>query len=277
VKPRLLVCAALVAAALALPAAASAATDFVTIQQAAFGPPKVAALVGDTVSWHNGSLRDHTVTTADGSFGSNGHIVPGGGYQAVFNTAGAHPYYCQLHAGMTGEVDVYPLLLSVPSSAVAPGEPIQLSGRAAAGTSSVRIERDSGSGFVPVATAAVDGGGNFQASVPATTSALFRAVGAAGASQSVQVVVVDRQVSLRAGRRTGVLVHVTPPDRGATVVLQVWLRERFGWFPVSSRRLDRTSSAKFPLRYRGRRARAVLVLPDGFTPVAMSAPLRLPR
>ena len=267
---------AVLGAALALPSGASAATDFVSIQQAAFGPPRVAALIGDTVSWHNSSLRDHTVTTADGSFGSNGHIVPGGGYSAVFNTAGAHPYYCSLHVGMTGEVHVYPLLLAGPAQAVAPGQPIQFSGRAAAGISTVQIEQDSGSAFVPVATAAVDGNGDFQASVPATTSALFRAVGAAGASESLQVVVVDRSVSLRVVRGA-VRVHVTPPDAGATVVLQVWLRERFGWFPVSARRLSHSSSADFPLRYKGRRARAVLELPDGFTPVAMSAPLRLPR
>ena len=72
-------------------------------------------------------------------------------------------------------------------------------------------------------------------------------------------------------------MHVDPVDPGATVVLQLKLRERFGWFPVAQRKLDRHSNALFPIRRPGRRARAVLVLPDGYTPVAMSNALRLPR
>ena len=102
-------------------------------------------------------------------------------------------------------------------------------------------------------------------------------MGTGGTSQSVQVVVVDRQVSLRVVKHSLLQVRVTPPDPGATVVLQVWLRERFGWFPVSARKLDRRSSALFPIHHPGRRSRAVLVLPDGFTPVAMSSPLRPPK
>jgi hypothetical protein len=92
----------------------------------------------------------------------------------------------------------------------------------------------------------------------------------------VQVVVVDRHMRLSA-RGTAARVRVTPADPGATVVLQVWLRERFGWFPVAQRKLDRRSSATFPIHHPGRRARVVLVLPDGYTPVAMSNALRLPR
>ncbi len=273
---RLLPAAALVAAAFAVPAGASAETDSVSIEQSAFTPPQIAALVGDTVSWRNGSLRDHTVTTADDSFGSLNHIAPGGFYSASFASAGAFPYYCTIHPGMKGEVDVFPVLLDGPSHAVSPGDQIPLTGRAMAGTSTVSIERDSGAGFAQVATAAVDGMGMYKADVPATTTAVYRAVGAAGASQTVQVVVVDRQIRLGAARGLA-RVHVSPLDPGATVVLQVWLRERFGWFPVAQRKLDRHSNADFPIRHPGRRARAVLVLPDGYTPVAMSNALRLPR
>jgi plastocyanin len=263
------------AALLVAPALAQADTQFVTMQQSVFAPAQISAVVGDSVSWHNGSLRDHTVVTADGSFGSPGHVGPGGYYSAPFNTPGAFPYYCALHLGMTGEVDVYPLLLQGPPHALGAGEQIQFSGRAPAGTASVQIERDIGSGFVPVGTAAVDANGTFKATVAAAATSTYRAVDAAGASPPVQVVVVDRTVTLRAGRGGAARVSVTPADPGARVVLQVWLRERFGWFPVAQRKLDRHSRAEFPSRYAGRRARAVLVLPDGYTSSAMSAPVRL--
>ena len=73
-----------------------------------------------------------------------------------------------------------------------------------------------------------------------------------------------------------VRVHVTPPDPGAIVVLQVDLRERFGWWPSQRRRLDSSSNATFRVRA-GSRARVVLTLPDGWTPVIASAATRLPR
>ena len=36
----------------------------------------------------------------------------------------------------------------------------------------------------------------------------------------------------------GVAVTVTPPDPGATFVLELFVRERFGWWPVKRTRLD---------------------------------------
>jgi plastocyanin len=264
------------AALLVLPAAARAETEFVTMQQSAFAPAQISALVGDTVYWRNGSLRDHTILAADGSFGALGHVVPGGAYSASFNNPGAFAYYCAIHPGMTGEVDVYPLLLQAPPRPVGAGEPVSFSGRAPAGSGTVRIERDSGSGFVPVGSGSVDATGAFRATVAASTTSIYRAVNAAGgASPPVQVVVVDRKLTLRAGRHGVGRVRVTPADPGARVVLQVWLRERFGWFTVAQRKLDRHSRAEFVSRYRGRRARALLVLPDGYTPVTASAPVRL--
>ena len=105
---RLLPAAALLAAAFAVPAGRERGHRSVSIEQSAFTPPQIAALVGDTVSWRNGSLRDHTVTTADDSFGSLTHIVPGGFYSASFARAGAFPYYCTIHPGMKGEVESSP-------------------------------------------------------------------------------------------------------------------------------------------------------------------------
>jgi plastocyanin len=271
--------AALVAALfLLVPASALAETANVGIQSGSFGPEQVSILAGDTVSWANQSLQQHTVTSRDGLFASP-HIGQGGGFSQAFPTAGAFAYYCQVHPFMSGEVDVYDVLLSGPSQPVTRGDQISLDGRAAPGVSTVEIQADTGSGFAPVATAAADGTGTFHASVPASITAQYRAVAGASISPSVQVVVMDRNLAVRAsrhGRRDLVRVRVTPADAGATVVLQLYLRERFGWWPTQRRKLDSTSSAVFRAP-RGARARVVLTLPDGWTPVITGNALRLPR
>jgi plastocyanin len=270
---------ALVAALfLLVPTAAYADTANVGIQSGAFGPGQVSILAGDSVDWQNQSLQTHTVTSRDGLFGSP-HIGQGGGFSQAFPSAGAFAYYCQIHPFMSGEVDVYDVLLSGPAQPVTRGDQVALSGRASAGVSSVEIQADSGTGFADVATAAVDGTGAFNVSLPATATTQYRAVAGASISPAVQVVVIDRTMTVRAsrhGRRDLVRVRVTPADPGAIVVLQLDLRERFGWWPAQRRKLDATSSAVFRAP-RGARARVVLTLPDGWTPVITSAATRLPR
>jgi plastocyanin len=273
---RALATAGAVAAVLALPAAASAETENVAIQSSAFGPSQLSVLAGDTVDWQNQSLRTHTVTARDGSFGSP-QITIGGGFSNRFPNAGNFAYYCQIHPFMSGEVDVYPVLLKGPADPVSRGAPVMLDGRAEAGTSSVEIQADAGGGYADVAAAAVDGTGAFHASVPATASAKYRAVGAAGTSPEVQVLVMDRQLSVHArrhGRIALVRVRATPRDPGGIVVLEVQSRERFGWWPSQRHRLDGTSRTVFRVRA-GERIRVELTLPDGWTPVITSAPLRL--
>jgi plastocyanin len=266
-------------AALALPAAASAQSQPVVMQQAAFAPSQISVLVGDTVAWRNTSFRDHTVSGRDDSFASPGHVRPGGGYSFQFTQAGKFPYYCALHPFMSGEVDTFPLLLEGPKVAVSRGGTVKLDGRAPAGTSSVEIQRDDGSGYAPVATAAVDGSGAFSVALPAVASSKYRAVDAAGASPDVQVAVIDRKLRVHASRsRRSAIVRVraVPADPGATVQLQLQLRERFGWFPVQRKRLDKHSAATFRAPFHAR-ARVVLTLPDGWTPVTTSPAFRLPR
>jgi plastocyanin len=267
-----------IAAALAFPAAAAADTANVGIASGMFGPMEVSVLAGDTVAWQNQSLQTHTVTARDGSFGSL-RIGLNGSFSSRFPDSGAFAYYCQVHPFMTGEVDVYPLLLKGPAQPVGSGEPVMLDGRAAPGTSSVQIQADSGSGYADVATAGVDGVGMFHATVTATQTMKYRAVGAAGASPEVQVIVMDRSIAVRAsrrGRKALVRVQVTPRDPGGIVVLQLDKRERFGWWPAARRKLDSSSRAVF-LAPAGARVRAILTLPDGWTPVVTSKALRLPR
>jgi hypothetical protein len=93
------------------------------------------------------------------------------------------------------------------------------------------------------------------------------------------VAVVQRAVLARVrrdGRRTTVTASVAPASPGATVVLQLRLPERFGWWPVARARLDARGRARFHLRPRRTvPARVVLTLPDGATALARSAPFRL--
>jgi len=91
--------------------------------------------------------------------------------------------------------------------------------------------------------------------------------------------VLDRKVRASARARHGrvvVTARVAPASRGATVVLQYRLKERFGWWPVRSARLDRKSRARFVVHpHHAVRARVVLVADDGATALARSAPFRV--
>ena len=237
-----------------------------------FSAPQITALAGDTVMWMNDSSRPHTVTADDASFDS-GRIPVSTSFEQRFATAGAFPYHCTLHPFMTGEVDVYDLLLDAPTAPAGPRRPYPVRGRSAlpSGTP-VTIEADTGAGFAPTATTTVADDGSFSASIAPTVA------GTSG-SPPVQLVVEDHDVSVSVkrveGHRVRVDVTVTPAAPGATVVLQLRLRERFGWWPAQTLRLDARSHARFVIRRRQAvPARVALTLPDGATVLATSAVTR---
>jgi plastocyanin len=253
-------------------AAADTAGPSVPIYAAAYGAPTVDVLAGDTVTWRNDSVRPHTVSAADGSFASD-RLTASGSFSHRFDATGVVAYYCQVHPFMRAEVDVHRLLLDAPHDAAAPGRPLTLSGRAALPAGTAVSIRAAGGG--EVATAAVDAGGHFHATVTPRTTTAYSAVSGADGSPAIQVLVVDRKVkaSARGGR---VSVHVVPGARGATVVLQLRLREHFGWWPVRHVKLDTHSRAHFSLRLKHKvRARVVLTAEDGVTPLVRSNVLRL--
>jgi plastocyanin len=248
----------------------------VPILAASFGAARVDVLTGDTVTWHNDSVRAHTVSATDGSWASQ-RIVMSGSFSHQFTAAGAATYYCQVHPFMRAEVDVHDLLLETPKEPAAPGQAVELVGRAAlAEDSAVTIEAADGT---PAATAAVDAAGAFHATVTPRTTTSYHAVSGAEVSPDVQVLVLDRHVKASArahGRRVVVRTRVAPAARGATVVLQLHLKEHFGWWPVRHARLDSRSSARFALRLaHGVRARVVLTAGDRVTPLVRSPVLHL--
>jgi plastocyanin len=253
----------------------------VTIEFAAFSPPRIQVLAGDTVTWHNDSVRTHTVTATDGTWSSL-HLPGGSSFSHRFDAPGAYTYYCQIHPFMQGEVDAARLLLDAPTEAASPGRPFVLRGRAAlaAGTA-VTIDEDDGAGPRPVASATVGDDGRFTATITPRASATFTALAGSDASPPVRLLVLDRKVRAaraRHGRTWVVTAHVSPASPGATVVLQLHLRERFGWWPQQTRRLDRHSTVRFRLRLHRRvRARVALTLRDGAAIVAHSRPQRVGR
>jgi plastocyanin len=263
--------AGLVCLALATPARAD--TSSVQIVDTAYNPPRLAVLTGDTVGWRNSSfINQHTVTST--TFDS-GPIVPGGGFFHDFTAPGTYLYACTIHPVMSGEVDVFGLLMSGPERAVARGAATALTGRAAAGLGTITVEEDSGAGFRPVTTTRASGG-SFKATVHPPANASYRAVAGTDASPPVQVQVTDRSdVAVKvSGRR--VRVHVDPANPGARISLQLKLRERFGWWTVARARLDKQSDTRFlNRRKKPVWARAVLTQGDAWTILAVSTPVRL--
>jgi hypothetical protein len=93
-------------------------------------------------------------------------------------------------------------------------------------------------------------------------------------SEVRRLLVAVQQVHIHS-TRTGVAVDVTPSAPYAPILVELYLRERFGW-PVAHRRLDYVSEAELHVP-RGARVRVVLVDRDGWTPLATSRELTLPR
>jgi plastocyanin len=253
----------------------------VSIGYAAYLPAKIDVLAGDTVAWHNDSVRRHTVTDDGGGYDSD-TIPTGSDFAHRFEEAGTFPYHCRLHAGINGEVDAWELLLERPAAPAEAGAAFPLRGRAAlAPGTAVSIEADyhSGDGFHSVATTTTGPDASFTAVVNPDATASYRAVAGAAASPPVELLVLNHTISATARtepKSSVVSVHVTPSDPGATIVLQLNLREHFGWWPIARARLDRRSRARFELSLSRRvSARARLTLADGATALATSARVRV--
>jgi plastocyanin len=261
------------AALLVAPAAPASAVEPVNIQFQWFSPTPLDVLPGETVEWTNISERRHTVTADDETFDS-GEVAPGDRFERTFESPGAYSYHCRLHAGMVGEVDVRRLILAtLPPGLVEVGERIDVDGRTADAGSPVQIERDTGAGFEPVTTVTPDADGSWHAEVIAERTAEYRARAGADVSQTRRLLVSDRRVIVRA-RRGRVSVRVVPANPYQRVVLELRLRERFGWWPQKFKRLDYLSRASFRVNRRVR-ARVSLVDKDGWTRLAVSPAVRI--
>ena len=266
---RALLLGALAGAAVAAPA--HAADINVLFQQ--FSPSATDVLPGETVTWTNISERTHTVTADDGSYDTE---LPSGATFAVAApaTPGIYSYHCRIHAGMTGELDVWRVILApLPTAPVPAGQPVEFSGRTADAQAPVTVEADFGSGYHSVATAQPAPDGTWKTTVTAQTSGDFRAVSHLDTSETRRLLVLDRRVDIHATKR-GIEVTVTPALPYGSLLLERNTRERFGWYPVARKHLDYLSHAAFRIR-RPATVRVAIVDKDGWTPLATSAPLHL--
>ncbi len=261
------------------PATVPAATNTARIGFADVRPARLDLVTGEPVTWTNDSARVHTVTADDGGYDS-GRMASGAAFTHRFAAAGETAYHCTLHPLIQGAVFVHDILLEPPALAASPGRPFPLAGRTAAPAGTpVSIEADDGHGFAPVASAEVGADGRYGARIAPTTSAMLRAVVAGATSPDVRLSVLDRHISLNVHRMRG-RVHlrakVTPASRGGRIVLQLFLPERFGWWPVRSVRPDQRSQAGFAMSSRRRlRARVRYTLADGVTTLATSRIVRI--
>jgi len=273
---RALAVAALAALASAAPAVAAPKQAEVSVQFSAYGPSQLDVLPGTTVLWSNVSQRTHTVTADDETFDS-GHLDPGARFRVTFARPGAYTYHCTIHSSIRGEIDVRRVILdTLPTAAVPLGSKVDFSGLTADGGKPVRIERRvSGSKFATVASTSSAHGGAWHVAVPATVTGDYRAVSGADASEVRRLLVGVRKVNLQV-MRTGVSVEVTPSAPYAPILVEVYRRERFGWWPVQHRRLDYVSEAELHVP-RGVQVRVVLVDRDGWTPIATSRAVMLRR
>jgi plastocyanin len=245
----------------------------VRVQFQAFGPSQVDVLPGESVTWENVSERTHTVTADDGSFGTD-ELLAGMSFAHRFDAPGEARYHCAIHPGMTGEVDVRAVILDpLPVSAVPAGSAVEFSGRTADPAQPVRVQRVTAAGPVTVATAKPSPDGRWTTTTAVTVAGDYLAAGPGGVSQRRLLAVTTRRVELRATRR-GVVVTVVPALPYGRVTLQVDSRQHFGWWPTRTKRLDYVSEAVFATPRRAR-VRAVLVGPDGWTPLATSRVLTL--
>ena len=267
--------------ALALPAHTAATTmnepgPNISILFGSVTPVNVEVVAGETIHWSNDSVRDHTVTADDGSYDS-GSLGPNQRFSRMFDAAGTYTYHCRLHPYIRGEIDVRTLLLDRPVQAGTPGRPYPLTGRTSLpATTPVAIEFGDGSGaWRAVAQATVNPDGTFAAQVTPDASGSYRAVAGNDQSPPVDLLVLNRTVNATA-RGSRLAVTVSPASPGATVVLQLYLRDHFGWWPVARHELAKDSRTTFTLRNRRPvSARVVLTLPDGATVVGTSPKVRV--
>jgi plastocyanin len=74
----------------------------IVIAKMKFGPVPRNVRVGDTIVWVNRDIFRHTATARDRSF--NVDLKPSARARMVVRRAGATPFYCIFHPGMTGQL-----------------------------------------------------------------------------------------------------------------------------------------------------------------------------
>jgi len=263
------------ALALALPSSGSSRVAQVYVQFSAVGPSQLDVVPGQTVRWTNVSDRTHTITSNDRLFDS-GDLPGGSNFSFTFSSVGTYRYHCTIHPAITGEIDVRRVTLDgLPTAAVPKGDRVEFDGVSADPRQAISIQRRvDGGHFTTIARTRAAASGRWTATLPAQATGDYRAVSGRDASETRRLLVSDRHVTVRA-TRGGLHVIVAPSAPYASFLVEEYLRDRFGWWPVSRGETDYVSEARVRVRQPGR-VRVVLVDKDGWTPIATSRSVRIP-
>ena len=245
----LLACAA---AALALPATASADELEIRIPGKYFEPPRVTSVAGDRVTFNNDDLVTHDVRIGGGVFDS-GPLLRFARWTQAVEQPGEYPFVCTLHAFMSGNLSVVAATVAATPDRVMAGEPLTLSGRAPAGTPRVGVERSTPDGgwtaLEASATPAPDG--SYTLKTAAVEGASYRVSTPVGASAPVTPRVtarVELHVALERGKRRVTLqAHAMPAPAGMVATLDLYARWRYRWRTSRTVKLDGHGGATFRL------------------------------
>ncbi len=241
-------------------ASAEAPTRTVTMPGKLYEPARLDVLVGTTVVWKNDDSTNHTATAENDAFAS-GYVPPGGTFSFTFGKQGRYEFHCTIHRQMRGEVNVFGLVLAGPEQAVTAGRRVVFAGLAPAGTDLVTV-----SGPGPAYGVKPRPDGSFALRIVVTTPGAYRARAGGLASPRVRVLV---KPIVRATLSGGALQVTAAPARpGATVLLEAYDRERFGWRALGRSKLDRRSRARLVVRSGFDRVRAVVLGGKGWADAA---------
>ena len=95
--------------ALALPAPALAANADVKVDDDFFDAPTVQIQPGESVTWHWVGSSEHTVTaSANQTMSFRSPLMGSGSFTRSFPKPGRFTYFCEIHSGMRGAVEVGP-------------------------------------------------------------------------------------------------------------------------------------------------------------------------
>ena len=87
------------------PTANGPSVQDVQIKRFTFVPASLSVKAGTTVTWTNEDSTPHTVTSTDGSWGSD-QLAQGDSYMKLFSTPGSYEYHCSIHPYMRGVIVV---------------------------------------------------------------------------------------------------------------------------------------------------------------------------
>jgi plastocyanin len=103
------------------PAASGNKANTVVTKLLTFGPEKLTVKAGTKVIWTDSDSIGHTVTTGTFTLGSDGlrtaedpdgvidmPLRKGKDVSFTFDKPGRYVYYCSIHKGMSGEIEVTP-------------------------------------------------------------------------------------------------------------------------------------------------------------------------